>query len=366
MSAQGDTNRVVVALDWTPNGNHLGFYVAKDAGLYHAAGLDVHLVSPSDPEFSTGSSAYVAAPNADGTGSAPPYVTPCSKVAAGDAHFAINMPEGVVGWNTAPGRPALKAVAALINNRNSSAIVTLASSGRCRPKDLDGCRYASYAARFEGRIVQKMIQHDGGTGDYEEDTSPMLGIWNTLLEGKADATWIFLQWEGVEAKLRGVDLNIFKVCDYGMPYAYAPCLVAHPDWLVANPDIAKRFLAATAEGYKRAAADPTAAADALVRLAMTENNGYAVDPALAQGSAEWLSEHFIDKTTGAWGRMEEDVWTRYIAWLWEADLLTTGMQSRHPDGSKSFSLDDMRAGRAGEKIPLESVPKVFTNEYLPN
>jgi hypothetical protein len=42
------------------------------------------------------------------------------------------------------------------------------------------------------------------------------------------------------------------------------------------------------------------------------------------------------------------------------------MQSRHPDGSKSFSLDDMRAGRAGEKIPLESVPKVFTNEYLPN
>jgi hypothetical protein len=38
----------------------------------------------------------------------------------------------------------------------------------------------------------------------------------------------------------------------------------------------------------------------------------------------------------------------------------------HPDGGKSFSLDDMRAGKAGEKIPLESVPKVFTNEYLPS
>jgi len=58
-----------------------------------------------------------------------------------------------------------------------------------------GCRYASYAARFEGRIVQKMIQHDGGTGDFIEDTPPMLGIWNTLLEGKADATWVFMQWE---------------------------------------------------------------------------------------------------------------------------------------------------------------------------
>ena len=30
---------------------------------------------------------------------------------------------------------------------------------------------------------------------------------------------MFLQWEGVEAKLKGVDLNVFRVCDYGMPYA---------------------------------------------------------------------------------------------------------------------------------------------------
>lgn len=172
-----ELTKVVVALDWTPNGNHLGFYVAKDAGLYEAAGLDVRLLSPHDPEYA---GSYVA-PAAEG-----PYVTPCSKVAAGDAHFAINSPEGVVGWNTAPGRPALKAVAALINDRNTSAIVTLKSSGRSRPKELDGCRYASYAARFEGRIVQRMIQNDGGTGDYIEDTPPMLGIWNTLL-GKAAA-----------------------------------------------------------------------------------------------------------------------------------------------------------------------------------
>ena len=39
---------VIVALDWTPNGNHLGFYVALDAGVYADAGLDVRLVSPSD------------------------------------------------------------------------------------------------------------------------------------------------------------------------------------------------------------------------------------------------------------------------------------------------------------------------------
>ena len=35
------STKITVALDWTPNGNHLGFFVAKDKGLYDAAGLDV-------------------------------------------------------------------------------------------------------------------------------------------------------------------------------------------------------------------------------------------------------------------------------------------------------------------------------------
>eukprot|EP00429_Kryptoperidinium_foliaceum_P077936 CAMPEP_0176210144 /NCGR_PEP_ID=MMETSP0121_2-20121125/13994_1 /TAXON_ID=160619 /ORGANISM="Kryptoperidinium foliaceum, Strain CCMP 1326" /LENGTH=359 /DNA_ID=CAMNT_0017549171 /DNA_START=45 /DNA_END=1124 /DNA_ORIENTATION=+ len=355
----GPTGKVVVALDWTPNGNHLGFYVAKDAGLYADAGIDVALLSPHDKAYQ---GSYVASD--DTSEGAPKYVTPCSKVAVGEAHFAINSPEGVVGWNVAHGRPKLKAVAALLQDRNTSAIVTLKSSGRARPKDLDGCRYASYAARFEGRIVQKMIQADGGTGDYIEDTPPMLGIWNTLLEGTADATWVFQQWEGVEAKLKGVELNVFPVCDYGMPYAYAPCLCADPAWLEANSEVAKRFLAATAEGYKRAAADPAAAADTLVRLAKTENDGHVVDPALALGSAEYLADKFLDKDTRVWGRMDDGVWTDYVKWLWETGLLTDGMQSRHPDGGRSFSLDDLRAGKAGERIALESVPQVYTNEYL--
>jgi len=46
-----------------------------------------------------------------------------------------------------------------------------------------GQKYASYGARFEGRIVQKLIQADGGKGDFEEVVSPMLGIWDTLLKG---------------------------------------------------------------------------------------------------------------------------------------------------------------------------------------
>ena len=252
-------SKITVALDWTPNGNHLGFFVAKDKGLYDAAGLDVTIVSPADAEYD--GSYNPGDEDADAPG-APKYVTPCSKVAEGSAHFAMNSPEGVVGWNTAPGRPQLKAVAALLRDRNSSAIVALKSSGITSPKDLDGKRYASYAARFEGRIVQRMIQHAGGAGDYIEDTPPMLGIWNSLVEGKFDATWVFMQWEGVEAQLKGVELNAFPVCDYGVPYAYAPCLIIFSGIVAEIP----RALASTFELGRTGAISSVAILSILVLL----------------------------------------------------------------------------------------------------
>ena len=54
--------------------------------------------------------------------------------------------------------------------------------------------------RYEGRIVQQMIRYAGGKGEYLEPTPPMLGIWNTLISGDFDATWVFMGWEGVEAE----------------------------------------------------------------------------------------------------------------------------------------------------------------------
>ena len=77
-----------------------------------------------------------------------------------------------------------------------------------------------------------MIKADGGgEGAYTELALPMLGVWNTLLKGEADATWVFMGWEGVEAELAGVALNAFKLGDFGVPYGYSPVLLAHPDTL---------------------------------------------------------------------------------------------------------------------------------------
>eukprot|EP00613_Pedinella_sp_CCMP2098_P046065 CAMPEP_0171843594 /NCGR_PEP_ID=MMETSP0992-20121227/15962_1 /TAXON_ID=483369 /ORGANISM="non described non described, Strain CCMP2098" /LENGTH=363 /DNA_ID=CAMNT_0012461219 /DNA_START=67 /DNA_END=1160 /DNA_ORIENTATION=- len=345
--------KIVLALDWTPNTNHLGFYVAKATGLYDKFGLDVQLLSTNDEAYST---SYLPSPGGEWR---PPRV--CDAVQPGrerDATFALNSPEGAVNWNTSGAdRPKLKAVAACLQKR-TSAVVTLASSGLSRPKDLDGKVYASYGARFEGRIVRALIEADGGTGEYNEVVLPMLGIWSTLLEGKADATWVFM----------GGDLNAFKMEDFGIPYAYSPLVMAHPDTLQQEPEVVRTFLEASALGWQHACADPSGAASALVELALRDS-GVALDLGMVQESAEFIAGYALREADGAWGVMDPAVWAKYLAWLDQTGLLTPQLQSRHPDGGKTLSLDALRAQQSkaarSTTIPLDSIPPVFTNDFLP-
>lgn len=52
-----------------------------------------------------------------------------------------------------------------------------------------------------------------------------------VVQGKADATWVFMGWEGVDAKRRGVGLNAFSLEDSNIAYGYSPVLVAATETL---------------------------------------------------------------------------------------------------------------------------------------
>ena len=73
--------RSQVALDWTPNTNHTGFFVAKSKGWYKEVGLEVTLVSP----------------HVDGYKS-----TPATRVAERQVEFAICPSESVISYYTHP------------------------------------------------------------------------------------------------------------------------------------------------------------------------------------------------------------------------------------------------------------------------
>lgn len=66
---------VVLALDWTPNINHVGFFVAYARGYFAEVGVKVVFDSPHTDDYK---------------------VTPAKKVASGAAHVAICPSETVI------------------------------------------------------------------------------------------------------------------------------------------------------------------------------------------------------------------------------------------------------------------------------
>lgn len=199
---------------------------------------------------------------------------------------------------------------------------------------------------------------------------------------------VFLPWEGVQAQQAGVELNTFKLEDYGISYGYSPVLATHPKTLDKSPDLVKTFLAATAKGFEYAAQNPDEAAEILVRevLADTEQGAKPcplpdpLKPEMVRLSQQMISQHYLNPKTKTWGIMDMDKWDKFLDWLSKEGLLTTKVQSRlaaaataedvaaetaAKDGTTS--LDGLRSGDVGEIIPRSSIvaAALATNALLP-
>jgi len=153
--------KLKLALDWTPNVNHIGFIIAKELGFYSQQGIDLEILNPKDDNYS---------------------LTPGKKLELDIADFAIAPFETVISLNNKANRVEAKAIYAVLQ-KDLSCIVTLKSSNITSPKMLDGKSYASYKARYEDHIVKEMIKNGGGEGDLHITYPEKLGIWNTLLTG---------------------------------------------------------------------------------------------------------------------------------------------------------------------------------------
>ncbi|MCC5945036.1 MAG: ABC transporter substrate-binding protein [Bernardetiaceae bacterium] len=219
--------KVKLALDWTPNINHIGFFIAKELGFYSEQDIELIILDPKDDNYA---------------------MTPGKKLELNLADFAIAPFETVISLNNKPKKVRAIAVFAILQ-QDLSAIATLKKSNINTPKLLDGATYASYKARYEDHIVKQMIKNDGGKGEIKIIYPEKLGIWNTLLQGKADATWIFDNWEGIEAVNKKVDLHKFTLNQYDIPYGYSPIVLTKQENLTNNKLVYSNFIKATQKGF---------------------------------------------------------------------------------------------------------------------
>lgn len=283
---------LTLALDWTPNINHIGFFVAKAKGFYQANDLDVTIIDPSQDNY---------------------QVTPAKKVELGEADFALCPMESIISYQTKATPFDLKAIAAIF--REDLSAVVCKKGLVTSPKDLDGKSYASYQARYEDQIVKQMIKNDGGKGDLQVIYPEKLGIWDTILKNNYDATWIFMNWEGVQAENENIPLSYFQMIDYGIPYAYSPVIAANGAKVISKTTAYTDFLAATKQGFLYAKHQATEAIEILANLIPEKDKNIDLTKSLAHSSKYFGNDE-------EWGKMEEDAVTEFLNWIYTHELET--------------------------------------------
>lgn len=280
-----------IALDWTANTNHTGFYVAQQEGFYKELGLEVTILTPDQDNYE---------------------ITPAKKVELGQADFALCPFESVISYRTKQ-NPFDAVALATIFKEDISAIAVLASSEIKAPKDLEGKIYASYKARYEDEIVSQMIRNDGGNGNIEIAYPKKLGIWDTILEGQADATWIFSNWEGIQAKNEGVHLRLFKMSDYNIPYGYSPIIMASERLAREEWAAYSKFLLATKKGFLYAKENPVGAVKCLASFVSKR------DQSINLLESQKFTANFYG-TEDDWGMMDNQKVHLFIKWLCQHNL----------------------------------------------
>lgn len=291
-----DLENVKVILDWTPNTNHTGLYVAKDKGYFKEEGLDVEIVQPSEGAVS-------------------------QLIAANKGDFGISYQEDVTFARTSESSLPIKAVATIIQH-NTSGFAVPKSKGIKTPKDFEGKTYGGWGSPSENAILKAVMEKEGA--DFSKLKIVNIGSddFFAATQKNVDFAWIFEGWTGIEAKQKGIDLDYMEVrkLNPALDY-YTPIIISNEDTINKKPELVKKFLKATSKGYEYAIQNPEDAGKVLLK------NAPELNEALVMESQKYLKDKYKDESP-RWGEMKESIWNNYSKFLFDNKLIPKELKAK--------------------------------------
>lgn len=283
-----ELDEVTVILDYVANTNHTGMYVALDQGLYEAEGLKVNIVEPTEGATAT-------------------------LVAVGKGDFGISYQEDVTIAIASEDPLPIKAIAAIIQH-NTSGFATYKDKDIKSPKDFEGKTYAGWGGPGEEAVIKAVMAQDGA--DFSKLNMVISdGSGFAALKDQVDIMWFFEGWDVVKCKLADFPIDYMEVrqLDERLDY-YTPVIITNNELAESNPDLVKRFLKATTEGYEYAIDNPKESAEILHKYAPD----YDMD--LLNDSQEYLSAKYAEDAD-RWGEMKDEVWDNYTDFMVEYGVI---------------------------------------------
>ncbi len=284
--------KTTIMLDWFPNTNHSGLYVAKDQGYYAEEGLDVNIVQVAE-------------------GGNPQLV------AAGKSDYAISYQEEVTIARSQD--IPVVALAAVIQH-NTSGFASPVSKNIKTPKDFEGKTYGGWGSPAETAVLKVLMDKYGADINKVKMVNVGSADFFASMEKGIDFSWIFEGWTGIEAKTKGIDLNFIKLKDEDkiLDY-YTPVIITSETKISQDPELVKKFMRATAKGYNFAIDNPDKAAAILIKSVPELNKD------LVTASQTYLSKEYKSDAS-RWGEMKLEVWKNYAVFMFVYKLIDKNIQ----------------------------------------
>ncbi|MCP1102119.1 ABC transporter substrate-binding protein [Aequitasia blattaphilus] len=281
--------KITFVLDWTPNTNHTGLYVALEKGYFEEAGLEVEVVQP--PE--------------DGA-----EILVGSEKAQFGVSVQDSMMPGLVGDDALP----IEAVAAVVQH-NTSGIISRKGEGMDTPKGMEGKKYATWDLDLEKATIKNVVEKDGGDFSKVELIPSTVTDEVSALESKSvDAIWVYYGWGGIACEVAGLDTDYFAFADINEVFDfYTPVIIGNTNWMKENEESTKGFVGALKKGYEFAIENPEEAGEILLKAAPE------LDKDLVLKSQEYLSKEY-QADASEWGVIDPDRWNAFYNWVNEEGL----------------------------------------------
>ena len=304
-----EATKIKLALDWYPNANHAGIFVAQEKGYFADENLEVEFYTPADPS------------------------TVNQTVAAGADDFGINYQPDLL-LARSQDVPVVSIMALVQHPLNS--VQTLEASGIERPSQLVGKKVGYPGIPLNEPLLDTMLKHDGVAGGLEEVELVNVGfnLAEALISGAVDAcVGCYFSHESFLMENQGHPVSVLRMEEWGVPDFYELVLVASEDTIRDKADVAQRLVRALMRGYADAAADPDAAVDIL--LLATDGE---VDEAIERPGIRVIAPLWTEAGPVGWQTSEK--WTNFADWMYENGVVDSPI-----DGEKAFTNEFVEAAQ---------------------
>jgi putative hydroxymethylpyrimidine transport system substrate-binding protein len=291
---KGEAEKLTLDLDFYPNPDHAGIYMAEKEGFFKEAGLELAINSPADPS------------------------APLKDVAAGHADLAITYePELMLAHEEGLD---VVAVGALVNRPLTSLMWLTEPGSKTAVKgvaDLKG-KTVSYAGiPYQQAFMRTILKRASVPISTVKLVNVGFGLIPSLVTGSAQAMLGgYSNVEGVALQQRGKDPVITPVDQLGVPTYDELVIVARRSTLEDEGERIRLFLSSLRRGTEAAVANPKAATEAI--LAANDQ----LEPKLAEAQVKATLPLLSARTPGKpYGWMNPEEWETFAGWMRDEGLI---------------------------------------------